>query len=81
MVYTLTFFSNKSHLDVLGLVVQPVKITLDFDPASPLPSFPTSVYVIIVPSVSSFEPTMKMLNRIRQRIESPVSSLGENPLG
>lgn len=40
MVDTLTFFSNKAHLDMFGLVVRPVKITPNFDPASPPSQFP-----------------------------------------
>ena len=48
---------------MLGFVVQPAKITLNFDPASPLPSFLTSVCVIIMPSVSSFKFVRKMVNR------------------
>ena len=64
---------------MLGFVVQPAKITLNFDPASPLPSFLTSVCVIIMPSVSSFKFVMKMVNRTGSRIE-PVLLLGEIPL-
>lgn len=35
--WALTFFSNKSHLDMLGFVVQPEKITPNFDPPSQFP--------------------------------------------
>lgn len=48
---------------MLGFVVQPAKITLNFDPASLLPRFLTYVCLIIMPSVPSFKFVMKMVNR------------------
>lgn len=63
VVYMLLFFSNKSHFNMMGLVVQLWKSRWILMLPAPLPHFLTSVCMVIVPSVSSFKPVMKILSR------------------